>query len=151
MGWLPVLLALVASELLYDTGHPVLLTFAIGSTVGCFWSWGTMHNYATEAAKRRSSYRGGFYDITEEEADSVPNWIARVNMCFSALALLAFISALIRVSSGSRYLLSSPCAPYERLCEGCPRVERWRWRKLSRISNRRMLGCASEDDTIKVA
>ena len=95
MGWLPVSLALVASALLYDTGHPVLLTLAIGSAVGCFWSRRIMHNYATEAAKRRSSYDGGFYDITEEEADSVPNWITYWSMCFSALALLAFVSALV--------------------------------------------------------
>ena len=94
MGWLPVSLAFVASALLYDTGHPVLLTLAIGSTVGCFWSWGIMHNYATEAAKRRSSYDGGFYDITEDEADSVPNWIAIVSICSSALALVLLTVAI---------------------------------------------------------
>ena len=94
MGWLPVLLALVASALLYDTGHPVLLTLAIGSAVGGFWSWGIMHNYGVEAAKKRSSFEGGFFDITEEEADSVPDWIAKVNMGFSALALILLIAAI---------------------------------------------------------
>ena len=94
MGWLPVLLALIASALLYDTDHPVLLTLAIGSAVGGFWSWGIMHNCATDVAKTRSSYDGGFFDITEEEADSAPDWIAKVNMCFSALALVLLIVAI---------------------------------------------------------
>ena len=35
MGWLSVLLALVATALLYDSGHPVLLTLAIGAALGC--------------------------------------------------------------------------------------------------------------------
>ncbi len=55
MGWLNVLLSAFASVLLYDTGHAVLLVLAIGATIGCFWSWGIMHNFATEAAKQRLS------------------------------------------------------------------------------------------------
>ena len=54
-----------------------------------------MHNFATEAAKKRSNYRGRFYDITLTEADSVPNWIAILNMCFSILALLLLITAIV--------------------------------------------------------
>ena len=95
MGRLPVLIALVASGFLYDTGHPVLLTLAIVAAIGCFWSWGIMHNFATEAAKRRSHYTGRFYDITEEEADSVPNWITILNFGFSVLALILLIAAIV--------------------------------------------------------
>ena len=95
MGWLPTLIALIASALLYDTGHPVLLGLAISATIGCFWSWGIMHNYGTEAAKKRSNYKGSFFDITEGEAQSVPNWVALANMSFSILALIALVSAVV--------------------------------------------------------
>ena len=95
MKWLRVLPALIASALLYDTGHPVLFGLAIGVAVGCFWSWGIMHNYATEEAKKRPSYKGGFGDILPKEADSVPNWITSVNMGFRALALIALVSAVV--------------------------------------------------------
>ena len=95
MGWLSVLVALAASGLLYDRGHPVLLTLSVVAVIGCFWSWGIMHNFATEAASRRSTYNGRFYDITEEEADSVPNWITNFNFGFSVLALLLLIAAIV--------------------------------------------------------
>ncbi len=95
MGWLHVLLSAFASVLLYDTGHTVLLVLAVGATIGSFWSWGIMHNYATEAAKRRPSYRGKFHDIQVEEADSVPNWIALVNFGFSIVGLLLLITAIV--------------------------------------------------------
>ena len=93
MGWLNVLLSAFAGVLLYDTAHTVLLVLAIGATIGSFWSWGIMHNYATEAAKGRPSYRGGFNDIRVEEANSVPNWIALVNFGFSFAGILLLITA----------------------------------------------------------
>ena len=46
-----------------------------------------MHNYATEAAKGRLDYSGGFYDFTKREVESVPDWLAVVN-------LLSFIAAV---------------------------------------------------------
>ena len=95
MGWLNILLSAFAGVLLYDTGHTVLLVLAVGATIGSFWSWGIMHNYATQAAKRRPSYRGGFHDIRVEEADSVPDWIAFVNFGFSAVGLLLLITAAV--------------------------------------------------------
>ncbi len=95
MGWLPVLVDLVASGLLYDTGHPFLLTFSIVAAIGCFWSWGIMHNFATEAARKRSNHSGRFYEITEEEADSVPNWITYLNFGFSIPAVLLLIAAIV--------------------------------------------------------
>jgi hypothetical protein len=80
MGWLSVLLSGVAAYLLFSSGHTVLMVVAIATTVGGFWSWGVMHNYATDAAKRRSDYTGGFFDFTKEEAKAVPNWITLVNI-----------------------------------------------------------------------
>lgn len=94
MGYLPVLMALVAAGLLYGTDHPFLVVLAVCTAVGCLWSWGVMHNFGTETARGRSSYRGGFYDISPSEADAVPNWIAIVNMGASALALLLLIVAV---------------------------------------------------------
>ena len=91
MGWFPVIISVIAAYLIYDTGHPVLFVIAIITVIGCFWSWGIMHNYATDLARKRSNYSGEFYDITEYEAQAVPNWIARVNMGFSALGLILLI------------------------------------------------------------
>lgn len=97
MGWFSVLISGVAAYLLYDTGHPVLFSLAILAVVGCLWSWGIMHNYATHLASRRSNYHGGFHDITKEEAASAPDWIATVNMAFSALGLILLVTSVIIV------------------------------------------------------
>lgn len=71
------------------------MALAILSGIGCFWSWGIMHNYATETAKRRSSYIGGFYDITPREADSVPNWVTGLNLIFAVVSLILLATAII--------------------------------------------------------
>jgi hypothetical protein len=54
-----------------------------------------MHTFATEVAKRRPNYTGSFYDITPKEADSVPNWIASLNIGFTVASLILFATALI--------------------------------------------------------
>ena len=95
MGWLSTLLSGVAALLLLWAGQTILMILAIVTTVGCFWSWGIMHNYATDMAKRRSNYTGGFYDITDQEADLVPNWITIVNMLFSLAGLVLFITGIV--------------------------------------------------------
>ena len=95
MGWLSVLLSGVAAFLLFKTGHTVLMILAIIATIGCLWSWGVMHNFATESAKRRRNYRGGFYDIMPQEAESVPDWIARINIVFSLIGLLLLITGIV--------------------------------------------------------
>ena len=51
------------------------------------WSWGIMHNFATEVAKYRRSYTGGFYDFTRHEVDAIPDWIATLN-------LVGFVAAI---------------------------------------------------------
>jgi hypothetical protein len=95
MGWLSVLLSGIAALLLFMTSHMILMVFAIIVAVGCFWSWGVMHNYATELAKRRSDYTGGFRDIASREAEGVPNWITLVNMLFSLAGLILLIIGIV--------------------------------------------------------
>ena len=95
MGWLSVLLSGVAAFLLFKTGHTLLMVFAIVAAVGCFWSWGIMHNYATELAKRRSNYTAGFYDITNREAQAVPNWLATLNMIFTLAGVTLLIIGIV--------------------------------------------------------
>jgi hypothetical protein len=95
MGWLPVLMAGGAAYILYQDDHPILFVFAVVSAIGCIWSWGIMHNYATDAARHRSSYRGDFNDITEAEAAAVPDWIAKINLGFSFVALGLLVTAIV--------------------------------------------------------
>lgn len=59
MGWLSILLSAAASYLFFASGHTLLMVLALATAVGCFWSWGVMHNYATDAAKHRRDYTGG--------------------------------------------------------------------------------------------
>jgi hypothetical protein len=94
MGGVSVLISAIAAFLLFKTGHTVLMIFAIFVSIGCFWSWGVMHNFATESAKRRRNYRGGFHDITRQEAESVPNWIAGINMGFSLIGLMLLANGI---------------------------------------------------------
>lgn len=95
VGWLSVLFSGVAAFLLFKTGHTILMVIAIVSAVGCFWSWGIMHNYATEAAKRRPDYTGGFYDITNREAKAVPDWVATLNMIFALVGVVLLITGIV--------------------------------------------------------
>jgi hypothetical protein len=95
MGWLSVLVGIAAAILLYGTGHGILFALAIASSAGCFWSWGIMHNYATNAAKKRSSYRGDFYDLTGEEVRSAPNWVTVVNMFLALAAVGLLITGIV--------------------------------------------------------
>jgi hypothetical protein len=80
MGWLSVVMGTGAAIILYGADGGPLFWAALVATGLALWSWGVMHNFAIEAARKRSSFEGGFYDITEEEADSVPNWLAAVNL-----------------------------------------------------------------------
>ena len=92
MGWLSVALGILAAFTLHQTEARALFWLAVAATIAALWSWGVMHNHAMEAAKSRTSFHGGFYDVTEEEADAVPNWLALVNLlatigCGSLLAV----------------------------------------------------------------
>lgn len=87
MGWIPIVLGLAACFLLYGTENQVVFWLAVFAAAGTFGSYGMMHNFATEAAKKRSSYKGEFYDITAKEADSVPNSIVGMNLLFSLASM----------------------------------------------------------------
>ena len=73
--------------LLYETAQGKPFTVAVLAVAGCLWSWGMMHNYATEMAMKHSSYRAGFFDLTEREIQSVPNWVAAMNILFTLIAV----------------------------------------------------------------
>jgi len=71
------------------------MVISIVVAIGCFWSWGIMHNYATELAKRRVNRTDGFYDITNREAEAVSDWITYVNMILSFAGLVLLITAIV--------------------------------------------------------
>jgi len=96
MGWLPVIICITSAVLLYKIQPSIFFIAAIIVALGCFWSWGIMHNFATKKAARRGTYTGGFYDITKEEAKSVPNWITTVNMLFSFFGIILLIIAVVK-------------------------------------------------------
>lgn len=95
MAWLSVVIAVIACVLLYGTGHPILLGVAIFSVVIGVCSWGIMHNFAQKIARNRSNYTGEFYDITENEAEDVPDWITFINMVVSFLGLVMLIIGIV--------------------------------------------------------
>ena len=95
MGWASVLSSLLAALLMLIKGHPILMIIALFAAIGSFWSWGVMHNYATELAKHRPDYKGGFYDFTKKEVQSVPDWIAIVNFGFSLFGIVLLIVGII--------------------------------------------------------
>jgi hypothetical protein len=97
MGWLTVLFGVTAAVLFWIDGRVIFSILSIVDAFVAFWSWGVMHNYATEQAKKRSNYSGGFYDITPSEANAVPDWITNINMLASVISLLAIITSLILV------------------------------------------------------
>lgn len=97
MGCLSIILSLIATFILFKIGHIVLMYIAITIAIGCYWSWGIMHNFATEMAKKRPDYSGSFFDITKSEARSVPNWITIVNIVFTLSSLAVFIGAITLV------------------------------------------------------
>jgi protein-S-isoprenylcysteine O-methyltransferase Ste14 len=95
MGWFSVLISGAATVLMYKKMHIFLTILAFITLVVCFWSWGVMHNFATESAKKRRNYKGGFYDFTEKDIEAVPNWITWINMGFSLLGLGILITGIL--------------------------------------------------------
>ncbi len=88
MGWLGIVLSLVAAWLLRDDGWLWLVAAAVALLE--VWSYGIMHNHAVESAKKRLDYSGGFFDFNDRDWDAVPNWLAVVNMAgfLAAVGLL---------------------------------------------------------------
>ena len=92
MGWLSVLICVIAVALMHAKGRIIFMVVAVIAAVVCFWSWGVMHNYANERAKRRQSYQG---DFTAEEIQSVPDWITWINVGFTILGIILLVSGII--------------------------------------------------------
>ena len=90
MGWISVICASIGAWLFYQSQNDWLFWFTIGAGVLAFWSYGVMHNYAIEVAKKRQGFNGRFYDIAPHEADAVPNWIAMINMLSSIICFVLF-------------------------------------------------------------
>lgn len=88
MGWLGALIGIVASVLFYREGSHALMWLALAVSAATLWSYGIMHNFAIEAAKRRPGFTGHFYDITPREADAVPNGPTRANLTATLLAVI---------------------------------------------------------------
>jgi len=94
MGWIPIACAAIGAWLFHVSQNDWLFWIALCTGVLSLWSYGVMHNYATEAAKQRPGYSGKFYDISESEADSVPNWLAAASMLSSVAAMFLFVIAI---------------------------------------------------------
>ena len=95
MAWLPVVLGAATCWILYRSDEIVLFIVVFLLTLISFWSWGIMHNFATEEAKKRPAYTGGFYDLTKQEARVAPDWITRINFVSSIGIALIFLYAVL--------------------------------------------------------
>jgi|SRR3989339_1271176 len=96
MGWFHILIGIIAAITLFKSGHLILAAIAIVSAIGCFCSYGIMHNYAVEHAKMfRLDYKGGFYDFTNGDVDAVPDRIAKINFVFSMICFILLIVGIV--------------------------------------------------------
>lgn len=99
MGFLGPIIGVGAAWLFFRDDSFWLGCIAAVLSLISFWTWGIMHNQATEAAKRRSSFRGGFSDFTASEVDAVNNKLAAINFLSTLGATALMVVALARVSS----------------------------------------------------
>jgi hypothetical protein len=95
MGWLAVVSGAIATALFWSDDQSWLLILAAIAAVGSLWSYGVMHNFAVESARRRQNYSGAFYDFRVRDLDAVPNWLAKVNFLFSVGAFILLIVAVV--------------------------------------------------------
>lgn len=86
MGLIFVLISAVGAFRLYSAGGFFMWLSIVAAAIS-FWSLGVMHNYAVQAAEKRKTYTGGFYDFTPAEANAIPNRITDVNMVSSLIGL----------------------------------------------------------------
>ncbi len=98
MGWLGVVLGGFAAFLLWGTGHTVLISLAVLTSVGCFWSWGVC---TTLQRKRQNSAPATQVASTTSpiaKRIQVPNWITNVNLIFTLASVVILLMAIfIRV------------------------------------------------------
>jgi hypothetical protein len=113
MGWLPALCATIAALLFKGMGYgwPFWVSVAVG--ISSFWSYGVMHNFAYGASLRRRQelmqemvqdgadidqiemIRNMGIEISEEDAQSAPNWATYIAMAAAIVAVVLFIWALV--------------------------------------------------------
>jgi len=88
-------LGLIAAIFFYSKEEIALMIVSIIVAIIVIWSWGIMHDFTVESAKKRSSYTGGFIDFTVNEIESVPNWILTINMLFTLSSLILLVVSII--------------------------------------------------------
>ena len=112
-GLISVIICVLAVVGFYGTGHPILFSLSIASGIVAFWSWGVMHNYATESAKSRhdmmlesmraedrpedeiARFDSCIIDPGPADVNAVPNWLATVNMVATLVGVVLLISGAI--------------------------------------------------------
>lgn len=91
---------------MHGTGHLLLFWVAIISMLLHFWSWGVMHNFATDEARRLSSRNPGFWFDRMDESQkqqllhAVPDHVAWINLIASAVAILLLLYGIIMAAWG---------------------------------------------------
>lgn len=95
MGWVPVVIGVLAALILYQQDRPVLLVVAVVSAIGTFWTYGMMHNYAYYAAWLRRRHRGGEQGILAEDAETAPNGLAVANFLCTLVSVGLLVFALV--------------------------------------------------------
>ena len=98
MGWLGIVLSVVAAWLLRDDGWLWLLAAAVALLE--VWSYGSMRRHAGESAKKRLDYRGGFYNFNDRACDAVPNWLTVVNMAGFVAAECCVVTERLKAKRG---------------------------------------------------
>lgn len=99
MWWIYVLISEIGVFLFWKEQNNLLLIIGIIVLIGTVGSYGIMHNYATDEAKKRSSYIGGFNDFTTEEVESIPNWITSINMIMSIIGIILLVISVLIILS----------------------------------------------------
>jgi hypothetical protein len=95
MGWINVLISGITTFLFWKTKSNLFMIISIFVFIGIFWSYGIMHNFAIEAAKKRTSYTGGFHDFTNKEIQDVPDWVSTINMIMSLVSTILLVISVI--------------------------------------------------------
>lgn len=111
-GWISVIASLIATILLYGTEHLYLFIFAILIAIACFWTFGIMHNYATNSAKARhdrilenmkwegrskeeiTAFDNRIINPSPQDVDVVPDKLAFINMIVSITGYILLLIAV---------------------------------------------------------
>jgi hypothetical protein len=114
-GLISVIICVLAATAFYGRGHPVLFWLSVVIAIISFWSWGIMHNFATQSAKRRhdqalsimrslgqpeeeiAQFDSQIISSDVPDMDAVPNWLTAVNMLATLSGIILLVwGAIIR-------------------------------------------------------